>query len=124
MTRVQDPAFVERLSGLTDTIHAHEGKIFLQLAHGGLWSRADCDRYPGADGRVPAADMVGMARPFYAEPRLGACLLARRRWFASRHVSSNLVPTREITAETTNTSPRFELLTIISPPRTSANQVL
>jgi 2,4-dienoyl-CoA reductase-like NADH-dependent reductase (Old Yellow Enzyme family) len=40
------------------------------LLEGGLRSRADCDRYLGA-----SADMVGMARPFYAEPRLGARLL-------------------------------------------------
>ncbi|MEF8973800.1 MAG: NADH:flavin oxidoreductase [Haloarcula sp.] len=43
------------------------------LLEGGLRTRDDCDRYLGAD---PAADAVGMARPFYAEPRLGARLLA------------------------------------------------
>jgi len=46
------------------------------LLEGGLRTRADCDRYLGADGGAPAADMVGMARPFYAEPRLGTRLLA------------------------------------------------
>jgi 2,4-dienoyl-CoA reductase-like NADH-dependent reductase (Old Yellow Enzyme family) len=46
------------------------------LLEGGLRTRADCDRYLGADGGEPAADMVGMARPFYAEPRLGARILA------------------------------------------------
>jgi 2,4-dienoyl-CoA reductase-like NADH-dependent reductase (Old Yellow Enzyme family) len=45
------------------------------LLEGGLRTRADCDRYLGATGAVPAADAVGMARPFYAEPRLGARLL-------------------------------------------------
>ncbi|AUG46120.1 NADH-dependent flavin oxidoreductase [Haloarcula taiwanensis] len=45
------------------------------LLEGGLRTRADCDRYLGADGAAPAADAVGMARPFYAEPRLGARLL-------------------------------------------------
>ena len=44
------------------------------LLEGGLRSRADCDRHLGADG-TPAADLVGMARPFYAEPRLGTRLL-------------------------------------------------
>jgi len=44
------------------------------LLEGGLRSRADCDRYLGTDGTA-SADMVGMARPFYAEPRLGARLL-------------------------------------------------
>ncbi|MDS0282806.1 NADH:flavin oxidoreductase [Haloarcula onubensis] len=46
------------------------------LLEGGLRTRADCDRYLGADGTTPAADAVGMARPFYAEPRLGTRLLA------------------------------------------------
>jgi 2,4-dienoyl-CoA reductase-like NADH-dependent reductase (Old Yellow Enzyme family) len=46
------------------------------LLEGGLRTRADCDRHLSADGAGPAADMVGMARPFYAEPRLGARLLA------------------------------------------------
>jgi 2,4-dienoyl-CoA reductase-like NADH-dependent reductase (Old Yellow Enzyme family) len=45
------------------------------LLEGGLRTRDDCDRYLGATGAVPAADAVGMARPFYAEPRLGARLL-------------------------------------------------
>jgi len=38
MTRVHDPEFVARLQRLTDAIHAHEGKIFIQLGHGGLRS--------------------------------------------------------------------------------------
>ena len=46
------------------------------LLEGGLRTRADCDRHLGAESAEPAADMVGMARPFYAEPRLGARLLA------------------------------------------------
>jgi len=45
------------------------------LLEGGLRTRADCDRYLNAGDSEPAADMVGMARPFYAEPRLGARLL-------------------------------------------------
>lgn len=45
------------------------------LLEGGLRTRADCDRYLGATGATAAADAVGMARPFYAEPRLGARLL-------------------------------------------------
>ncbi len=40
MTRVHDPAFVERLERLTGAIHDHGGRIFLQLAHGGLRSMA------------------------------------------------------------------------------------
>ncbi len=38
MTRVHDPAFVGELSRLTETIHDHGSRIFLQLAHGGLRS--------------------------------------------------------------------------------------
>ncbi|SFC25138.1 2,4-dienoyl-CoA reductase [Halobiforma haloterrestris] len=38
MTRVHDPAFVSRLSRLTDRIHEHGSRIFLQLEHGGLRS--------------------------------------------------------------------------------------
>lgn len=38
MTRVHDPDFVAELSRLTDRIHDHGSRIFLQLAHGGLRS--------------------------------------------------------------------------------------
>ena len=38
MTRVDDPAFVDRLSRLTDRIHDHGSRIFIQLAQGGLRS--------------------------------------------------------------------------------------
>ncbi|MFB6087793.1 MAG: NADH:flavin oxidoreductase [Haloarculaceae archaeon] len=40
MTRVHDPAFVSKLSTLTEAVHDHGGRIFIQLAHGGLRSRA------------------------------------------------------------------------------------
>ena len=46
------------------------------LLEGGVRTKAQCDEILGADGDTPVADMVGMARPFYAEPRLGARLLA------------------------------------------------
>jgi 2,4-dienoyl-CoA reductase-like NADH-dependent reductase (Old Yellow Enzyme family) len=36
MTRVHDREFVQTLQGLTDTIHAHDARIVLQLDHGGL----------------------------------------------------------------------------------------
>ncbi|WP_254762399.1 NADH:flavin oxidoreductase [Natrinema marinum] len=53
------------------------------LAEGGIRERAQMDRLLGSSETgaygdshgVPACDMVGMARPFYAEPRLGARLL-------------------------------------------------
>ena len=38
MTRVHDPAFVSELSRLTDVVHDHGSRIFVQLAHGGLRS--------------------------------------------------------------------------------------
>ncbi|QFU82128.1 oxidoreductase [Natronorubrum aibiense] len=38
MTRVHDPDFVERLSRLTDRIHDHGSRLFVQLEHGGLRS--------------------------------------------------------------------------------------
>ena len=38
MTRVHDPSFVSELSRLTDVIHEHGSRIFIQLAHGGLRS--------------------------------------------------------------------------------------
>jgi 2,4-dienoyl-CoA reductase-like NADH-dependent reductase (Old Yellow Enzyme family) len=38
MTRVHDPEFVSELSRLTDAIHDHGSRIFVQLAHGGLRS--------------------------------------------------------------------------------------
>jgi 2,4-dienoyl-CoA reductase-like NADH-dependent reductase (Old Yellow Enzyme family) len=41
------------------------------LCEGGVRERAHCDRLLGE-----ACDLVGMGRPFYAEPRLGARLLA------------------------------------------------
>ncbi|WP_255151513.1 NADH:flavin oxidoreductase [Halorarius halobius] len=68
MTRVADPAFVAELSRLTGAVHDHGGRIFLQLAHGGLRSRSLWHR--GYDGRqlavsrppatVRALDAVGL----------------------------------------------------------------
>ncbi|WIV68369.1 NADH:flavin oxidoreductase [Natrialbaceae archaeon AArc-T1-2] len=45
------------------------------LAEGGIRERAEMDRLLGDTGAEPACDVVGMARPFYAEPRLAARLL-------------------------------------------------
>ncbi|MFP8891243.1 NADH:flavin oxidoreductase [Natrialbaceae archaeon A-CW2] len=47
------------------------------LAEGGIRERGQMDRLLGGSqgAKSPACDMVGMARPFYAEPRLGARLL-------------------------------------------------
>jgi len=45
------------------------------MLEGGVRERGQIDRLLGEAGEEPAADMVGMARPFYAEPRLPARLL-------------------------------------------------
>jgi 2,4-dienoyl-CoA reductase-like NADH-dependent reductase (Old Yellow Enzyme family) len=53
MTRVHDPEFVDELSRLTDRVHEHDSRIFIQLAHGGLrsldlWHAEHRRRNPGA----------------------------------------------------------------------------
>ena len=76
MTRMHDPAFVDRLSRLTDAVHDHGGRIFVQLAHGGLRSRAvwhagfrerDPDHAEPAVSRPPwqlrALDHLGLIDP-------------------------------------------------------------
>ncbi|WP_276249323.1 NADH:flavin oxidoreductase [Haloarcula rara] len=60
MTRVHDPGFVARLEQLTDAIHAHEGKIFLQLAHGGLRSMATW--HAGYRARNPDERQLAVSR--------------------------------------------------------------
>ncbi|MFD1565236.1 NADH:flavin oxidoreductase [Haloarchaeobius amylolyticus] len=46
------------------------------LAEGGIRGREEMDRLLGSSADAPpACDMVGLARPFYAEPKLGARLL-------------------------------------------------
>ncbi|MEF8821399.1 MAG: NADH:flavin oxidoreductase, partial [Halovenus sp.] len=57
MTRVHDPDFVEGLSALTDRIHDHGSKIFMQLAAGGLrslsmWHSEYRDNHPGEQQRA------------------------------------------------------------------------
>ena len=49
------------------------------LLEGGVRSREGIDRLLGEEGEGPAADLVGMGRPFYAEPRLPARLLDSER---------------------------------------------
>jgi 2,4-dienoyl-CoA reductase-like NADH-dependent reductase (Old Yellow Enzyme family) len=46
------------------------------LCEGGLREREHCERLLGAGDATPACDLVGMGRPFYAEPRLPARLLS------------------------------------------------
>jgi 2,4-dienoyl-CoA reductase-like NADH-dependent reductase (Old Yellow Enzyme family) len=46
------------------------------LCEGGIRERSHCDRLLGTSGDPPTCDAVGLGRPFYAEPRLPARLLA------------------------------------------------
>ncbi|MFP4175100.1 MAG: NADH:flavin oxidoreductase, partial [Halobacteriales archaeon] len=59
MTRVHDPSFVARLERLTDTVHDHGGRIFMQLEHGGLrsmetWHAGYRDEHPDARQLAPS----------------------------------------------------------------------
>ncbi|MFC6796539.1 NADH:flavin oxidoreductase [Haladaptatus sp. DYSN1] len=61
MTRVHDPAFVATLSGLTDAIHDHGGRIFLQLEHGGLRSMETW--HAGYRQKHPHLPQLAVSRP-------------------------------------------------------------
>jgi 2,4-dienoyl-CoA reductase-like NADH-dependent reductase (Old Yellow Enzyme family) len=61
MTRVHDPEFVSRLSRLTGAVHDHGGRIFLQLAHGGLRSQAVW--HAGYRERHPDHSELAVSRP-------------------------------------------------------------
>jgi len=61
MTRVHDPAFVSRLSRLTDRVHDHGARIFLQLAHGGLRSMSMW--HAGYRERNPSEPQQAVSRP-------------------------------------------------------------
>lgn len=77
MTRVHDPEFVARLSELTGAVHDHGGRIFLQLAHGGLRSRAVW--HAGYRERNPGHREPAVSRPPWqlrALDRLGLVDLA------------------------------------------------
>ncbi len=61
MTRVHDPGFVSGLSDLTGAIHDHGGRIFLQLAHGGLRSLGLW--HAGHRERVGTVDQTAVSHP-------------------------------------------------------------
>lgn len=61
MTRVDKPAFVEQLSHLTDRIHEHGSRIFIQLAHGGLRSLSMWHAEYRADN--PDEQQLAVSRP-------------------------------------------------------------
>ncbi len=72
MTRVHDPGFVSRLERLTDTIHDHGGRIFLQLEHGGLRSMETW--HAGYRAAHPDLQQLAVSRPpllLRAADRLG-----------------------------------------------------
>ncbi|WP_132058758.1 oxidoreductase [Halorussus amylolyticus] len=82
MTSVADPEFVARLSRLTDAIHDHGAKIFVQLEHGGLrsmetWHAEYREEHPDL-GQLAVSRPPGLLR---ALDRLGflsydACVLS------------------------------------------------
>ncbi|WP_136717006.1 oxidoreductase [Halorientalis salina] len=59
-----------------ERLHAEGHDDVVVCCEGGVRTRTQCDRLLGDGPDRPAADLVGMGRPFYAEPRLGARLLA------------------------------------------------
>ncbi|WP_256391430.1 oxidoreductase [Natronoarchaeum rubrum] len=72
MTRVHDPAFVERLERLTDRIHDHGGKIAIQLEHGGLRSMETW--HAGYRAEHPKLEQLAVSDPSWqlrAVDRLG-----------------------------------------------------
>lgn len=61
MTRVHDPAFVSQLERLTDAIHEHGAKIFMQLEHGGLRSMETW--HAGYRAENPELTQLAVSRP-------------------------------------------------------------
>ncbi|WP_423751331.1 NADH:flavin oxidoreductase [Salinirarus marinus] len=61
MTRVHDPAFVSRLSRLTDRIHDHGSTIAIQLEHGGLRSMETW--HAGYREANPDVQQLAVSRP-------------------------------------------------------------
>ncbi|WP_458186839.1 oxidoreductase [Haladaptatus sp. NG-WS-4] len=61
MTRVSDPAFVARLERLTDAVHDHGSRIFVQLEHGGLRSMETW--HAGFRAANPDLQQLAVSRP-------------------------------------------------------------
>ena len=61
MTRVHDPAFLERCERLTERIHDHGAKLFIQLAHGGLRSLEVW--HAGYRAEHPGLEQLAVSRP-------------------------------------------------------------
>jgi len=86
LNRLQSRRFSRETAWNADLCRAVRERVDVPvLCEGGIRERATCDRLlagggasqesPGPGGRDPACDLVGLGRPFYAEPRLGARLL-------------------------------------------------
>jgi len=59
MTRVHDPSFVAELERLTDAVHDHGSRVFMQLEHGGLrsmetWHAGYRDEHPDTRQLAPS----------------------------------------------------------------------
>ncbi len=77
LNRVQARGFDREPGWNADLCRAVRRRVDVPvLCEGGVRERATCERLLGDGSASAAADLVGMARPFYAEPRLGARLLA------------------------------------------------
>jgi 2,4-dienoyl-CoA reductase-like NADH-dependent reductase (Old Yellow Enzyme family) len=81
LNRLQSRRFGRETAWNADLCRAVRERVDVPvLCEGGIRERSTCDRLldDGADATDetgPACDLVGMGRPFYAEPRLGARLL-------------------------------------------------
>ncbi len=72
----REPGWNERFCRrVRERLHAEGHGDVAIFCEGGVRTRDQCDRLLGDGPDRRAADLVGMGRPFYAEPRLGARLL-------------------------------------------------
>jgi len=83
LNRLQSRRFGRETAWNADLCRAVRDRVDVPvLCEGGIRERGTCDSLLGvggdADADGPACDLVGLGRPFYAEPRLGARLLGDR----------------------------------------------
>jgi len=77
LNRLQSRRFPAETAWNADLCRTVRERVSVPVGcEGGIRERGTCDRLLG--GPDPACDLVGMGRPFYAEPRLGARLLGRQ----------------------------------------------
>ncbi|MEF8852496.1 MAG: NADH:flavin oxidoreductase [Haloarculaceae archaeon] len=76
LNRLQSRRFGRETAWNADLCRAVRDRVDVPvLCEGGIRERSTCDRLLGAGEADPVCDLVGMGRPFYAEPRLGARVL-------------------------------------------------